>query len=211
MNPRVKLWLFSALLYALFFAWYTDFGGPLKPDEIDDFLEKMEARGGGSPEMRKKIEKFMREDTGRQFLMVNIMEYSDKPPDVDGAEPGEDAQQLMARYMAYMFPQLLRRACHPTVMGAAVAESLDIVGIENAEVWDQAAMMRYRSRRSMMEIVANPEQGDSHLFKVAALEKTIAFPIEPQLYLADLRLILGLVLLAVTALIDGRLASGRDR
>ena len=36
----------------------------------------------------------------------------------------------------------------------------------------------------------------------AALEKTIAYPIEPGLYLGDPRLILGLLLLALTALAD---------
>jgi hypothetical protein len=207
MNPRLKLWSVSALLYALFVVWYTDFGGPLEPDEISHFLTQMEARGGSTPEMLENIATFMREDTGRQFLMVNIIDYNENPPDVEGAEPGENAEQLMDRYMAYMFPALLRRACHPTVMGNASFTAMDIVGIENARVWDMGAMMRYRSRRSLMEIVANSEQGDSHRFKVAALDKTIAFPIEPRLYLADLRLILGLLLLAVTALLDSRLVS----
>lgn len=207
MNQRLKLWSISALIYALFVVWYTDFGGPLSPDEIDVFLEKMEARGESSPQMLETIGRFMREDTGRQFLMVNIIDYNESPPDVEGARPGESAQQLMDRYMAYMFPALLRRACHPTVMGLASFSAIDVVGIENARVWDMAALMRYRSRRSLMEIVANAEQKDSHRFKVAALDKTIAFPIEPQLYLADLRLILGLLLLAVTALLDSWLVS----
>lgn len=211
MSPRSKLWLTAALLYALFVGWYTDFGGPLREDEITAFLEKLQARGGGSPEMRQTIERFMREDTGRQFLMVNILDYNEHPRDVEGAAPGENAQQLMGRYMAYMFPELLRRACHPTVVGPAISPAVDIVGIDNARVWDMGGLMRYRSRRSMMEIVANPEQGDSHHFKTAALAKTIAFPIEPQFYLADLRLVLGLLLLAVTALLDSLWISRRSR
>jgi hypothetical protein len=207
MTPRVALWSISILIYAAFVAWYTDFGGPLAPGEIDEFLEKMEARGGSTPQMLENIGNFMREDTGRQFLMVNIVDYNENPPPVDGAEPGASARQLMDRYMAYMFPALLRRACHPAVMGPASFSAMDVVGIENARVWDMGALMRYRSRRSFMEIVANAEQKDSHRFKVAALDKTIAFPIEPRLYLADLRLILGLLLLALTALLDAWLVS----
>lgn len=211
MGPRSKLWLTAALLYALFVGWYTDFGGPLREDEISAFLEQFQARGGASPDMQQTIERFMREDTGRQFLMVNILDYNENPPDVEGAEPGENAQQLMGRYMAYMFPELLRRACHPTVLGTAVSPAVDIVGIDNARVWDMGGLMRYRSRRSMMEIVADPEQGHSHHYKIAALEKTIAFPIEPRFYLADLRLVLGLLLLAATALLDSLWLARRSR
>ena len=54
MNPRLKLWSVSALLYVLFVAWYTDFDGPLEQDEISRFLKQMEARGGTTPEMLEK-------------------------------------------------------------------------------------------------------------------------------------------------------------
>ena len=41
-----------------------------------------------------------------------------------------------------------------------------------------------------------------HEFKIAALDKTLAYPIETRLYLGDMRLLLGLILLSVTALLD---------
>tara|TARA_B100000959_G_scaffold12825_1_gene12639 strand:+ start:326 stop:499 length:174 start_codon:yes stop_codon:yes gene_type:complete len=43
---------------------------------------------------------------------------------------------------------------------------------------------------------------DRHEFKIAALDKTIAYPIEMQLYLSDPRLLLGLILLIVTLMLD---------
>ncbi len=88
-------------------------------------------------------------------------------------------------------------------MGSAVYPTMDLVGIEGAENWDQAALFRYRSRRAFLEIVTNPAFSGKHHFKTAALEKTIAYPIETDLYLGDPRLLAGLMLLAVTALIDG--------
>jgi hypothetical protein len=202
MTLRTKIWLVPAFLYAAFVIWYTDLGGPLKPDEINQFMTGMEARGT-TAEGLKNIERFMREDSGRQFLMVNIVDYSEHPPQVEGAEPDATTEQLMKRYMSYMMVELLKRASHPTVMGDAVFEAMDVVGIENARVWDMGALMRYRSRRSFMEIVANPDQKDSHRFKIAALEKTIAFPIETRFNLGDPRVLLGLLLLSLTALLDG--------
>jgi len=108
----------------------------------------------------------------------------------------------MARYMEHMIPELLSRACHPTIMGDAVYTTIDLLGIEGAEQWTGGALFRYRSRRSFMEIIANPDIRGRHEFKLAALDKTIAYPIETTLYLGDLRLLLGLILLALTALLD---------
>ena len=208
MSPRLKLWLFPTLLYALFVFWYTDFSGPLSDAEIDEIVNTMTSNGS-KPEMIALIEKFAREDSGRQFLMLNTIDYNENPPDVAGAEPGESAEQLMGRYMEHMFPALLSRASHPVFMGPAVYPSMDIVGIEGAESWDMGALFRYRSRRTFLEIVTNTAFAGKHQFKTAALEKTIAYPIEPGLYLGDLRLLLGLALLALTAVIDSLLMGRR--
>ena len=202
MSLRTKIWLAPTLLYALFFAWYTDFGGPLSDAEIDHYVNTM-SRSGSEPEVIRFIEQFARQDTGRQFLMVNNIDMNEDPPDTEGAEPGESADDLMGRYMAHMIPALLIRACHPVLMGSAVYPSMDIVGIEGAEHWDQAALFRYKSRRAFLDIVTNPAFKGEHHFKTAALEKTIAFPIETNWHLSDPRLLLGLILLALTALVDG--------
>jgi hypothetical protein len=200
-SKRLILWLSPAILYALFVAWYTDFGGPLSDEEVDNFIAVLDERGG-NPEIIAKIEGFLRNDSGRQFLMLNALDMNDNPPDVDGAEPGENADQLMARYMEHMIPELLKRASHPVILGDAVYTAIDVVGIDNAEQWTGGAMFRYRSRRTFMEIVSHPAMAGKHEFKLAALDKTIAYPIETQIYFGDPRLILGLFLLAVTALLD---------
>ncbi|MEL0008065.1 MAG: hypothetical protein VW686_12055, partial [Luminiphilus sp.] len=54
--------------------------------------------------------------------------------------------------------------------------------------------------------IDDPEFYARHDYKLAGLEKTIAYPIEPRIYLGDLRLLLGLFMLAITALLDARLA-----
>ena len=201
MSTRLKIWLFPALLYAAFLFWYTDLEGPLSDAEVDAFVATM-TENGTDPEVIAFIEKFGREDSGKQFLMVNNIDMNENPPEVEGAEPGESASDLMARYMSHMIPALLSRACHPVLMGPAVYPAMDLVGIEGAENWDQAALFRYRSRRDFLEIVSNSAFSGKHHFKTAALDKTIAYPIETQLYLSDPRLLLGLILLALTALVD---------
>lgn len=202
MRPRVKIFLPIALVYALFASWYTDFGGPLSDEEIENYLVKIENLEGSQPGMSALLETFMREDSGRQFFMLNAIDYNEDPPDVEGAEPGETAEQLLGRYMAYMYPNLFRRASHPVIAGRAVFQSMDLVGIANAEIWDMGAFMRYRSRRTFMEIVATEEMQGRHEFKIAALTKTIAYPVETQVNLGDPRGLIGLLLLALYGLLE---------
>ena len=201
---RTLIWGMSALVYGVFFVWYTDLGGPLSDAEIEMYLDRMETIGFNE-EQRDRIRVFMETDTGRQFLMVNVIDFADDPPDVPGAEPGESARELIDRYMEHMYRELFIRASHPVVVGDSAFVAIDLVGVEEldtAERWDSGAMFRYRSRRTFFEILTNPETIGRHEFKVAALDKTIAYPIETQLNLGDPRVILGLLLLAGAALAD---------
>lgn len=214
MTTRIKLWLFSLTTYALFIFWYTDFSGPLSDTEVDQFVTTLVERGS-DPETIAHLERFLRNDTGRQFLMLNNIDMNRQPAIVESATSAQSADQLMSKYMAHIFPELLKRASHPVIFGTAVHTAVDITGIEDAEemaVWSDGALFRYRSRRALMEIIANPDLQDSHRYKLAALNKTIAYPIETQLYLGDMRVLLGLVLLSLTALFDNiRLARQSKR
>lgn len=202
----MKTWLILGAVYIGFFFWYTDMGGKLSQEEIQIFIKKHEQNiinDGVSPDSEEFqlridfLKKFMEEDNGKQFIMVNNIEMNKNPGDVVGANPGESADQLMSRYMEYMWPNLLKRASHPIFMSNAVYQSMDLVGIEGAETWDQAALMRYKSRRTMMEIVTNPNMMDRHGFKIAALQKTIAYPVEPFGFYSDMRVIFGMLIAIV--------------
>ena len=207
----MKIWVSLLVIYAGFFLWYTDIGGKLDKEEIEFFLEKLEENASANsadPEtynsQKNLIKRFMEEDTGRQFLMVNNIDMDDDPEDVEGAEPGESAERLLDRYMEHMYAQLLKRACHPVFAGNAVHPSMDLVGIEGAEIWDQVVLMRYKSRRAFMEVVTHPNMGSKHAFKVAAMEKTIAYPVETVLYLGDPRFLLALILIILGLFLQNR-------
>ena len=79
---------------------------------------------------------------------------------------------------------------------------MDKVGIDATDDWTQGAIFPYRSRRTLMEISTNAEFSGNHDFKIAALDKTLVYPIETSFYLGDARLVLGLLLLLVSELLD---------
>jgi hypothetical protein len=184
-------WLVIAATYLGFFSWYTSFKGPLSPQEIEYYIEKVNA----TSEELASFRKFMEEDDGRDFVMINIMEIYDTPLQIEGVEPGETTDQVLAKYMEYMFPAMLSKASHPVFRGnAASLLAMDIMNADGMETWTGAAGVRYRSRRDMIEISTNPEFAGRHEFKVAALAQTIAFPVAPFNYLGDPRLLLALLL-----------------
>lgn len=191
-------WAVLALVYVAFFSWYTSFGGPLSDEEIAYFTAKMdEIRPDRSPEERARGLAFMKSDTGDDFVMWNTIEMHETPLPVEGVEPGETSADVLAKYMEYMWPALLKRACHPVFMADAAAPSMDHFGMTEGDVWTRGAGMRYRSRRDVLDIATNPAFQGSHEFKIAAMKKTFAFPGDPWFHFGDPRLLLALIFLLI--------------
>ncbi len=202
MRRPIIVWGVLGVLYLGFVYWYTSFEEPLTDAEIEHYLGMLTERGGDEMQI-ERLRAFLAADTGDDFAMLNVIEFNDPPSAVDDAAAGETASQVLDRYMAYMWPALLSRACHPVAVGNAAAEALDVWGIDGADTWSQAALMRYRSRRDLMEIASNPAFAGPHAFKIAAMAKTIAFPIDPWRHAGDPRVLLALVF-AIIGLLTAR-------
>ena len=200
-NRRASLWFIPLALYLVFWVWYTNLSGPLTDAEIESFLTTMTKNGAGQSRI-DSMTKFMTSDNGNDLIMVNILDLNENPPDLPATGPNASASDLINHYMAHMYPAQLTRASHPVFFGQAIHNAMDITGIENAEHWDQGALFRYRSRRDLLEIATDPAFAERHDYKMGALDKTIAFPVDPTLHLSDLRLLLALVLFSFVALID---------
>jgi len=208
MNKLNWMWLVLAILYTGFFSWYTSFGGPLSQEEMDHYYKILEARNSdGSPEQRARLRKFMEEDTGDDFVMINVIDMYEEPMQISGVSSSDTSEDVLDRYMEYMYPALFTRACHPILFGEAANQAMDLMNAPGMEQWTRGAAMRYRSRRDMLEIASNPAFAGAHDFKVAAMAKTIAFPIDPWFHLGDPRLLLAL-LLGLAGSLTSWLASG---
>lgn len=203
-------WIVLGVLYLAFFGWYTSFGGPLSAAEVKHYMAQARASNPAwSPEIEAILREFLESDTGDDFVMWNNIDMRETPLQVEGVEPGESASDVMAKYMEYMTPALLRRACHPVIYGIAAAPAPEMFGMEGVRDWTTGAGMRYRSRRDLMEISTNPAFRGSHSFKIAAIDKTFAFPIDPWVHLGDPRLLLALVLLVIGLAVSWLGARGR--
>jgi hypothetical protein len=206
---RFAPWLVAALLYALFRLWYdAPFAAPLTSEEVARYVANMNARGY-PPERVATIADFLGQDTGRDFVMVNFIAFDEKPAPVGDMKPGESGRDALERYMAYMTPALLARASHPILGGDAAARAIETWGLPDAEHWSMAGVVRYRSRRDMIEIASDPRFRDAHVYKNAAMEKTIAVPIDPYFVAGGPRSVVALVLITGAALAHAGLAGRR--
>jgi len=204
------VWLNCGLLYAVFFGWYTSFGGPLTEQEIDQYLVHFEQRGI-APQQQRMLEQFMRADTGDDFAMVNVIDMHETPLQVDGVEPGESSSDVLGRYMQYMYPALFARASHPVFFGDAANRAMDLMNAPGMERWSQGALMRYRSRRDVVQMVLDPAFTDGHKFKLAAIQRTISYPTQIEMNSSLPPHIAVLVLLVLLASLAQNLAHARDR
>lgn len=194
------IFIIAIVVYALFFLWYTNLSGPMSDQEIDEAIIGLRNNGMAENNI-EHWERFMRSDTGDQFIMLNNIDMNPSPPKMPDTPEGATAQELMDVYMEHMYSEQFKRACHPVFFGEVVHETLDITGIENARSWTHGALFRYRSRGDLIQIALNPNSKDRHEYKIAALTKTIAYPIEPTIYPSDARFILFLILLSGVSLI----------
>lgn len=196
-NLAGRVWLALFLVYFAFFFWYTSFGGPLTSEEIAHYGGVVERISDGDSERIAVWQQFMQTDTGDDFGMISVVDLNETPTPIEGVEPGESSEEVLAKYTEPFFGQVVRSGAHPVLVGWAAAPAIDLWGIEGASDWSQGVIVRWRSRRDIMQFVEAMRDiaGDSsiHDFKIAAIEKTIAYPLDPWFHLGDPRIVLALV------------------
>lgn len=198
---RLLAYGLPALAYLIFFCWYTSFSGPLTETEIDRYVGMLRANGASEARI-SQVTQFMREDTGDDFVMLNTLDMADHPPDLPATGHSATPDALMDHYMEFMYPELFARASHPIFFGDVVFGPLDTVAVDQPPAWDRAALMRYRSRRDMMEISTNPAFSARHDYKAGALDRTLAYPVEASINPADPRFLFAMILLLIALVTD---------
>ena len=197
-----KRWLIPSALYVIFFLWYTNISGPLSEAEINTVIGRIDSgKTSISAEDREDFLKFLRQDDGGDFYMVNFLDINESPPTMEMTGENASAFDLLDHYMEYMYPELFIRASHPVFGGTVSAKAIDHIGAKETKEWDQVGIMRYRSIRDMMEIANNEIFSERHEYKTNALLKTIAIPVSTPFFL-DFRIIVFMFLLSITLIID---------
>ena len=158
MNKQKKLtllnWGIAGTLTLLFQAWHGAFESPLTSDEVERYVARYQEQH--LEEDTSNIRRFLEEDDGKPVVMVNAIKLYDTPIEVNGQSYGETSEEALSEYTSFVLPYLLKRGSYPMYSGNGVFDAVEVWGIENAEEWSSGALMRYRSRRVMMDMVTDP-------------------------------------------------------
>ena len=171
-----KIWLLVPLIYTLFSLWYFNWQGALTPVEIDRFMAAFEELEGNKHTDKATFRRFLEEDDGGEFIMLNQVQL--RRGDVVHPLTGKamNASELVGEYFGPFALSLLKRGGHPVFQARTLGGNIDSWNAETNVGFGTTAMMRYKSRRDVVELVLAPAFADAHIYKLAAIERTISYP-----------------------------------
>ncbi len=187
MNRAKWIWLASlGLIYASFWIWYGGNGDPISEEEGLEMLAEIERLHGvrleNTPEgsMTRNLRDMLPNDDGKEFYAVNL----------ETRATGPEAQEAEAKYAAIVMPLLLERGGHPVFLSERAGLMLGKYG-ENV---DRVAVVRYRSLRDLLDMIADEKMVEGNALKNASLAHTEVFITRPTITLVQVRLMVGMFL-----------------
>lgn len=208
-GPRL-LAAILVLIYLAFIAWYDGRGGPLSAAEAESYLSRITdkvVQSGVTPDQHllAELRQLAASDDGGEFFMLNLINYREQALYPPGSPFGGTGLEADARYNRAIVPMLIKHGGHPVFLGTPQGRFIDSVGDTQ---WQRIALVRYRSRRDLLEMVLDLAGLPIGVHKWASIEKTQVFPVHSMFSLVMFR---GLVaaLLALVGFVLHRLFRGR--
>lgn len=164
------IWITAGLVYAVFWFWYVGFRSKITPEEVEQTMKLFDSDGSWTEQQRENVRYFFANDDGKDFVMVNLLLLN---------KPVKESREKLEAYQKVFLGSLLRKAGHPVLVARAASGNVENVACDQDEGWGAAGMIRYRSRRDLMEILPATIGSEHHGLKLAAVERTFAFPASP--------------------------------
>ncbi len=185
--PSNRMWALIGFVstYSLFHVWYDGWftKGRLTKEECESFAQDALSQGH-SPEAVENLKRYLLEDDGKEFLMVNLLQVKSGEVAHPHTKQLVKASKMLDLYSTPFFKAMVPRAGHPVFFARAKGGYVDAWNVPPNPGWTNAAVVRYRSRRDLVAVINDPRCAfrDIHLFKELALASTFAFPSRPILY-----------------------------
>lgn len=186
------IWIVMAVLYTVFWLWYSGTKGKLSQTEVESYMQQFESKGVNTDNLAN-LRHFLEKDDGREWFMINLLELK---------SPKRESSKLLQRYTKTFMAGMLRRAGHPFFVAIAAAKNIENLNCDDADNWSSTGIVRYRSRRDCAETLLDTFGSDHHADKLASLTKTLAFPATANLLMGSPR-----VLVAMSAALIGAMAT----
>ncbi|MCK8059906.1 MULTISPECIES: hypothetical protein [unclassified Fusibacter] len=200
-------WSIITLIFILFLTWHGAFDRPLNQAEVDELMTKYHAADLGTDTNKEDLREFLESGDGKPVYMINVIKNYDQPKLTDamiekGMTTDMTAEEVLADYTGFVFPYLIKNGSYPIYTGTALLDSQEVWGIENATEWSSGAIIRYKDRRTMIEMATDPAFAQFHDSKIAAIEKTVSYPLTTQMYFVDLSYFMFVLLALIGSLVQ---------
>ena len=200
MNTAIIIWIIAALIYICFWLWYVGIRQPLSKDEVDKYIKKLKEYDEYRNSDLTGLRAFLENDSGKSFVMVNSISLKKTPDKVPGIKEGDTSLETLISYHKPFMKMMLKRGGIGIFQGRVAGKSFDVINMDNADYWQISGINRFRSRRDFIEILTSPTFHEKHEFKFAALDKSIAYPVDPWFQLGGVPLTIGLGIALIAAL-----------
>lgn len=197
-GPR---WVAALLLlvYLAFLGWYDGRGAALTPVEIDGYISRIRSianTAGVTPDeiLLGELKQLAASDDGKEFFMLNLINYHQQAQYPAGSALSGTGLEADARYNRAIVLYLLKHGGHPVFLGTPMGRFIDQVGDVH---WQRVALVRYRSRRDLLNMVIDLAAKPIAIHKWASIEKTQVFPVSSFFNLIQLRGLVAVVLVLI--------------
>lgn len=152
-----------ALAASAFIYWYQWSASALEPAEVDRYMAQIEAQAqspGGRHNL-PALRKFLSEDDGKPFYTVNLYNFHDLADYPKGSGFNGTGAEAYDRFSNIMISLMTKRGSHP-VYGSSWSDQAN-------SSWDRIVVVRYRSRRDLVDLFATDQFAEASLHKWASL------------------------------------------
>ena len=189
----LSIWATALLVYAIFWLWYVGFRPKITHEEVEKTMRLFKGDGSWTEQQVENVRHFLASDDGKDFVMVNLLLLN---------PPVNESRKKLDAYQKIFLGALLRKAGHPVLIARAASGNVENVACDQDEGWGAAGMIRYRSRRDFMAMLPATVGSEHHGLKLAALQRTFAFPASPWFLLGGPKMLVPMSIALVAALLQ---------
>ena len=211
----LTLALVLLLFFAAFWTWQTPgwLRGPLTLEEVNYHFQLMEKNlampAQEKAEVMARLRAWALADDGQPVFMLNLMRYYPQLRQFEGA-PEFAGTPLEANeyYETAVTPMAFAEGAYPLFGGMTQGQNI-IEEAADLDNWSRVIVMRYPSRRAVLQLFADPAYAPFEPYKMMALQ-VVLVPTQGNLVIPELRWLVGGVMLLLF-FATGWLRAGRRR
>lgn len=190
MTIALPLIAFVAMMY-----WYHWGSSVLLPSEVEEYMGVIEAQTQtpGARHDLPALRSFLSEDDGKPVYTVNLYNFHEVANYPDGSGFDGTGAQAYDRFSQIMVPLMLKRGSHP-IYGSNWVD-------HNSSRWDRIVIVRYRSRRDLVDLFATDDFASGSLHKWASLRENERMLVQA-LHLADGKYFIALIAIFMSVVIN---------